>query len=327
MHLGFGLYRHMLDDEHYRFTRQCGASHVVVHLVDYFGSVRDNPKNNQPVGSTAGWGRAGNPNELWSVEQLTAIKQDLAAHDLQLAAIENFDPAHWHDVLLDGPKRDEQIENVKELIRCVGQAGIPCIGYNFSLAGVCSRITGPYARGGAVSVGMAADAIDQTPVPNGMVWNMVYDSDAPAGQVPNVAHEVLWDRLQRFLSEVLPVAEQAEVILALHPDDPPLPVIRQTPRLVYQPRMYDNLLARHASPNNKIEMCLGSLAEMTDGDFYAAVEHYAQQNAIGYVHFRNVRGQVPDYHEVFVDEGDIDMKRVLRILNDAGFEEIGRAHV
>lgn len=322
MKLGFGLYRHMLDSEHYQFARQCGATHVVVHLVDYFAGGTDNPSDNQPVGSSDGWGRAGNPDELWPVEQLAAIKQELAMHDLQLAAIENFDPAHWHDVLLDGPKRDEQIENVKEIIRRLGAVGIPCMGYNFSLAGVCSRITGTFARGGAVSVGMAADAVDQTPVPNGMVWNMVYDPDAPAGTVTNCSHEVLWDRLKRFLSDVLPVAEEAGVTLALHPDDPPLPEIRQTPRLVYQPRMYDDLLALHASANNKIEMCLGSLAEMTEGGFYDAVERYAARDAIGYIHFRNVRGQVPDYHEVFVDEGDIDMKRVLRILHERGFEGV-----
>ena len=40
MKLGFGLYRHQLNDEHFRFARQCGATHLVVHLVDYFRSSR-----------------------------------------------------------------------------------------------------------------------------------------------------------------------------------------------------------------------------------------------------------------------------------------------
>jgi len=96
---------------------------------------------------------------------------------LELAAVENLDPAHWHDVLLDGPRKAEHLQNIKTIIRNVGRAGIPVIGYNFSLAGVAGRIKGPFARGGAISVGM--EGVDETPIPKGMVWNMVYDPDAP----------------------------------------------------------------------------------------------------------------------------------------------------
>ncbi len=66
-----------------------------------------------------------------------------------LAAIENLDPAHWHDILLDGPQRPQQIEKVKTIIRRLGEAGIPVLGYNFSLAGVCGRVTAPLGRGHA----------------------------------------------------------------------------------------------------------------------------------------------------------------------------------
>ena len=108
-----------------------------------------------------------------------AIKRDINAAGLELEAIENFDPAHWHDVLLDGPKKQQHLENVKTLIRRLGQAGIPIMGYNFSLAGVCGRTHAPYARGGAMSVGMEGPM--DTPMPNGMVWNMVYDGSIGAG--------------------------------------------------------------------------------------------------------------------------------------------------
>ena len=87
-------------------------------------------------------------------------------------------------MLLDGPKRAQQLENVKTIIRRLGQAGIPILGYNFSIAGVCGRTTAPYARGGAMSVGMEGPL--DTPMPNGMVWNMVYDPHAPKGTVPAV---------------------------------------------------------------------------------------------------------------------------------------------
>ena len=67
---------------------------------------------------------------------------------------------------------------------------IPIIGYNFSIAGVCGRIQGPFARGEAVSVGM--DGPLDTPMPRGMAWNMVYDPQAEPGTEPPITHEMLW---------------------------------------------------------------------------------------------------------------------------------------
>jgi mannonate dehydratase len=194
------------------------------------------------------------------------------------------------------------------------------MGYNFSIAGVAGRTHQPYARGGAMSVGMEGPL--DTPMPNGMVWNMVYDPSAPAGTVPGATHEQLWDRVGRFLEEVVPVAEQAGVRLAAHPDDPPLPFLRGQPRLVYQPQLYQKLIDLHPSPANALEFCLGSLAEMTDGNIYDAVDQYSRQGRLAYVHFRNVTGKVPFYRETFIDDGDVDMIRVLRILKRNQFDGV-----
>jgi mannonate dehydratase len=318
MKLGLGLYRHMLDRQHFDFARQCGCTHIVVHLVDYFNKGNQTNKNNQPIGDDSGWGYAGDPNKLWTLDELLALKKAINDADLQLEAIENFDPAHWYDVLLDGPKKARQMEGLKQMIRNVGAAGIPVVGYNFSLAGVSSRTVGNFARGNAQSVGM--DGVDDRPIPNGMVWNMVYDPAAPAGFIPDISHEELWSRLEYFLNELVPVAEEAGVKLAAHPDDPPMPRIRRTPRLVYQPQLYRRLLDMYPSSSNALEFCLGSIAEMTDGDVYEATRAYAKD--IAYVHFRNVKGKVPEYREVFVDEGDIDMNRILVILAESGFDGV-----
>ncbi len=179
MKLGLGLYRHQLDAEHFRFAKQCGCTHLVIHLVDYFRSSRSNSPGDQPVGDDTGWGLAGNPDKLWTFEELAAIKKEINAAGLELEAIENFDPAHWHDVLLDGPKKLSQIENLKTIIRNVGKAGIPVFGYNFSIAGVAGRVKGKFARGDAEAVGMEGPF--DKPLPDGMVWNMVYDKNAAPG--------------------------------------------------------------------------------------------------------------------------------------------------
>ncbi|MCU0749487.1 MAG: mannonate dehydratase, partial [Akkermansiaceae bacterium] len=235
MRLGLGLYRHHLDTEHFRFAKQCGCTDVVVHLVDYFRSPK-NDAGDQPVGDDAGWGLAGGSDEYWTKEWLCGLRERVEAEGLRIAAIENFDPAHWHDVLLDGPKKAEQLEHLKQIIRNIGAAGIPVMGYNFSIAGVAGRVKGPYARGNAESVGM--DGPYDIPMRNGMVWNMVYDEDAEPGTIPSATHEELWQRLKDFLDAILPVAEEAGVIMAAHPDDPPMPFVRGQPRLVYQPSMY-----------------------------------------------------------------------------------------
>jgi mannonate dehydratase len=364
--LGLGLYRHQLNAEHYRFAKQCGCTHLVIHLVDYFRSSRlrgdeaasaaqarsnqPGPSSvtpvlsilrssataedgrsstaegglrrvdDQPVGDDTGWGLAGDPNQLWTYAELAAIKKEINAAGLELEAIENFDPAHWHDVLLDGPKKLQQLENLKTIIRNVGQAGIPVFGYNFSIAGVAGRIKGRFARGEAEAVGM--DGPLDKPLPNGMVWNMVYDRNAAPGIVPSATPEQLWQRLKVFLDALVPVAEAAGVTLAAHPDDPPLPTVRTQPRLVYQPQLFQKLIDLKPSPRNALEFCVGTLAEMSEGDIYDVVDTYSRQGKLAYVHLRNVRGKVPSYKETFIDDGDVDVLRVLRILQKNNFNGV-----
>lgn len=319
MKLGLGLYRHMLTRENFQFARQAGATHIVAHLVDYFKSARA-AKPDQPLDAESGWGVAGDPNQLWTLEELQSLRREINAAGLELEAIENFDPAHWHDVLLDGPKKRQQLENLKTVIRRVGQAGIPIFGYNFSIAGVCGRIKGPFARGEAVSVGV--DRPYDTPMPRGMAWNMVYDSQAGPGDEPAINSETLWQRLKDFLDELTPVAEEAGVTLAAHPDDPPMPTMRGQPRLVYQPELYQRLIDLYPSPANALEFCVGTLSEMTTGDVYDATDRFSQQGKLAYVHLRNVHGKVPNYYETFIDDGDVDIVRVLKILNRNNFNGV-----
>ena len=321
MKLGLGLYRHMLTREYYAFARQAGCTHVVIHLVDYFNQGSSNPRSNQPTGEKyEPWGVAGDPERLWTVGELKRIREEIEEAGLVLAAIENLDPAHWHDILLDGPQRSQQVENVKTIIRRMGEAGIPVLGYNFSLAGVCGRVSGLNGRGGASTVGMDGPA--DMPIPNGMVWNMIYDRDAPPGTLAPITHKELWRRLERFLKEVIPVAEQSGVRLAAHPDDPPMPTMRHQPRLVYQPHMYQTLIDLAPSDSNALELCVGTLAEMTEGDVYKAVDQYSKQGKIAYIHLRNIVGKVPHYRETFIDEGDVDMIRILSILKTNGFNGV-----
>jgi mannonate dehydratase len=57
---------------------------------------------------------------IWPLDELVALKASIEAEGLTLEAIETFDPGQWYDVRLDGPERDAQMENLKTIIRSIG---------------------------------------------------------------------------------------------------------------------------------------------------------------------------------------------------------------
>lgn len=319
MKIGLGFYREQLTPDNFRFAVQAGATHVVAHLTNYFAGRDPKIYSGDP---RQGWGDCSG-DRLWTYEELSALVAALKAEGLELAALENFSPKFWSDVLLDGPERDRQIEGLKQLVRDAGRAGIPCIGYNFSIAGVYGWTRGPYARGRANSVGYGvAPAEVDAPIPDGMVWNMRYRPERPGAPPVSLSEAELWERVGHFLSVLVPVAEEAGVVLAAHPDDPPVDLLRGTPRLVNRPEKYDRLMGLVPSRANGLELCLGSLQEMPGGDIYDHVRRFARSGRIGYIHFRNVKGKAPRYIESFVDDGDIDMAEIVRILRDENYEGV-----
>ena len=317
MKLGLGLNPHTLTRDNYRFARQAGATHIVAHLTKYIQAER------APGSKAEFGGMLPDPRPPWTYEELRDLKSAMAAEGLTLEALENFNPCHWHDILLDGPKKAQQLEDVKQMIRAVGKAGIRVMGYNFSIGGVWGLTPVNDARGAAGTVAFGLDV--EQPIPEGMVWNMIYDPAAPNRPMRPVTHDELWGRLTEFLQQIMPVAEESGVMMALHPDDPPMPTIRGSARLVNRPSLYQRVVDIYPSPKNGMEVCIGTLTEIDDPQYpniYHVIDRYPPTARIGYIHFRNVRGKVPNYVEVFVDEGDVDMVRALRVLHKNGYDGV-----
>jgi mannonate dehydratase len=133
----------------------------------------------------------------------------------------------------------------------------------------------------------------------------------------DVSEAELWENLQHFLDEVVPVAEEAGVDMALHPDDPPLSPIRGVPRLVTSVEHYDRILEMYDSPNHGVTFCQGNFAAM-GADIPGAIRRFGDR--IHFVHFRDVDGEADSFVETWHDDGPTDMRAAMDAYRDVGFD-------
>ena len=285
MHLGLKFSLDHLTEENLQFAVQMGVTHVVVH------------------GPRLGEGG------YHEFIELLRLRKRIEAQGLQVCAIENLPADHMGDILTAGPRRDEQIADVCTTIRHMGEAGWPILGYHFMLAGVWGHWRSYTAGGGRGNAGLKSFDLDLV-------------AEAPPHPAAPVSIDEMWERVTYFLERAVPVAEKAGVRLAAHQDDPPVPYLRGTGRLLISHDCMQRLLDVVPSPSNSLEFCQGTVAEMDPGGVLDAIARFAGQGKISYVHFRNVRGQVPRFDEVFIDEGDVDMVAALRAYRDAGFDGV-----
>jgi mannonate dehydratase len=147
--------------------------------------------------------------------------------------------------------------------------------------------------------------------------------DAPPTENGPISEEELWTNLEYFLRRVVPVAEKANVKLAMHPDDPPLSPIRGVGRIMRSPENYQRLLDLVPSPVNGITLCQGNFTLMTD-DLPGVIRHFGRQKKVFFVHFRDVRGTVEKFEETWHDEGKTDLIECMRAWRDVGFDGVLR---
>jgi mannonate dehydratase len=188
-------------------------------------------------------------------------------------------------------------------------AGIPMLNYAWG-----NNIGAPEKawRTGTVAVrgGAQAAAFDRS-VMNG---NATHDFGA-------LSDEAMWDNLAYFLRAVMPVANEVGVQMTLHPADPQVPVLGGIAQIVRSVEAYERILDLAPGPANTVNFCQGCFAQMLDAEgVYDAIRAFGRRGKIGYVHFRNVRGNVDNFVEQFPDDGQIDMARAMRIYKEVGFD-------
>jgi mannonate dehydratase len=140
---------------------------------------------------------------------------------------------------------------------------------------------------------------------------------------PLITEEQMWSNYTYFMNAVLPVAEEEGLKLALHPDDPPVPMLGGVARLFYKP---DNFKKAYElvgkSPSWTLDLCLGCCSEMVGGrkNVTEMIEFFAPKGRISYIHFRDVKGSVPDFTECFIGDGNFDPAEVIVLLAKNGFD-------
>jgi len=255
--------------------------------------------------------RPGGAIDLSSVESATAFfrkaKATVAAHGLDLRTV--LATSGFDEIKRGLPGRDAKIEWLSNAVAGMGAAGIPILAYNFKLlVSKHLRSTPTKGRGGAEYISFDYDAYLKNPAP-------------PIS--PPVSEEKMWDNLGCFLNAVVPVAEQAGVRMALHPDDPPVPhgtpALAGAAHIVSTFDQYRRIFGIVPSTANGMLFCQGCVTEMQGVDVYDAIRQMGAIGKIVMVHFRNVRGEFPRFQETFVDEGDVDMFRAMQAYRDVGF--------
>jgi len=237
---------------------------------------------------------------------LLRLRTRVEAAGLCLAAIENVrDPAWYMKAMLGQPGRDEQIENWCRTLRNMGKAGIPVLGYHWMPASVWRTCGDTPWRGGARVTSFDYELVKDAPL-------------TPAGTVTD---EQMWESFEYFLKRVIPVAEEAGVKMALHPDDPPVPSLAGIARIFRSHAAFKRMIEIVPSDYNGIEFCQGTFSEMGE-DVIEAIRYFGSRKKILYVHFRNVLGSPYKFHETFVDDGQTDMLRAMMAYKEVGFDGV-----
>lgn len=241
----------------------------------------------------------------WDYEPLRQLQKTLNEHGFTLAATESRPP--MEKTVLGQAGRDEEIAEVKRCIRNLGKVGadVYCWVWTEDPLGVLRTHTEIEGRGESTQGQYdhtVTEAQDEHPV-------------------SDITEDELWDNLEYFLDEVVPVAEESDIKLALHPDDPPISPIRGVPRIITSVEAYDRVLEYYNSEYNGVAFCQGNFTAM-GADIPETIRHFGER--LHLVHFRDVSGNAELFTETWHDNGPTNMAGAIDAYLDVGFDGVIR---
>ncbi|MDG5471857.1 mannonate dehydratase [Jeotgalibacillus sp. ET6] len=273
--------------------------------------------------------------DMWPLDKIKALKKEVEQKGLELNVIESVN-IH-EDIKLGLPTRDRYIEHYQETIRSLAQAGIKVICYNFmpvfdwtrsdlvkELKDGSTVLAYEKAKIEQLDPAVLIDAVGASSkgfTMPGWEPERLKLIKSLLEQYKNVTEEDLRNNLKYFLEKVIPVAEEFDVRMAIHPDDPPWSVFG-LPRIVKNRKDLELITAMVDSPYNGITFCSGSLGANSDNNLPEILQYFCEQDRVPFVHLRNIkRSDNGDFHETShrSKDGSIDLYDLLHVLHDLNF--------
>ena len=243
-------------------------------------------------------------------EALHDLVQRITAASLRIERANALNSQHL-DALTGGPNAAQQRDHLCSMAELLAEVDVPVMGVQ------CFQAAN---AGGSTSTGRSW--------PEGRGGYKYYHFDLAAeeaGQSPprfTVTVDQLWENLLLTYKQLIPVAEQASINVAMHGNDPPLYEVYGNPQVLCRFADFDRLFSEVPSSRNTMTFCVGTRYESGE-DIFTGIRHFGGQGKIVHVHFRNVRGRLPvdgSYSEVFLDEGDMHMQRVVEALHAVNYQ-------
>ncbi len=268
------------------------------------------------------------PGQVWPEESIKRIKDDCEKNGLIFDIVESIPVPE--DIKLGSENADELIDVYCENIRRCAKYGVKCVTYNFMPVFDWTRTQlDKEAPDGSTSLVMYWEQMkgldpltDDINLPG---WDASYTKDEIKElfkKYAEIGEEGLWKNLENFLKKVIPVAEECDVRMAIHPDDPPYPIFG-LPRIITNEENLDRFLKIVDSPANSLCLCTGSLGCANFNDIPKMVRKYSAMNRIAFMHIRNVLVMEDGSFEEsghLSKCGSIDMYEVVKALTETGFD-------
>jgi len=238
---------------------------------------------------------------------MKATVDRLAKFDMKIFSGVHYAYRHL-DVQLGKGKRDEIIETYCQFLRDCGRLNIPVSNYDWHPANTYTTSFVESPRGYRAREFSVDDFRNK-------VEKQAFDREYSA--------EDIWTTYTYFMKAVLPVAEKANVRLALHPDDPPLAKMNGVAKVVVHYDGYGR--AEKIAGSSKhwgLTFCVGTWSEggsRMGKDVFGMIDDFGKRGKIVDVHFRNVSGPLPRFHETFPEDGYMDMYQVMKALRKVKF--------
>jgi len=216
-------------------------------------------------------------------------------------------------MLAHDPERGREIEAFQNHIRTCAKAGIRTLKYNMSILGVVRSEQVPGRGDTMYEKWNAKEALAKNP---------------PLTRAGVVNADAFWERIEYFLSHVVPVANENKVRIACHPNDPGMPPegYRGITNVLGTIDGLKRFVSMHESPYHGLNFCQGTVSEdlhKPNDELPDVIRYFGGKKKIFNVHFRNIRGGRDNFvAEMFPDEGDVDFVKMLKVYREVGYEDL-----